>query len=227
MLGKSRLKDRKEAGEFLAARIPSSLLEKESFLILALPRGGVPVAYEIAKKLNLPMDILVVRKIGHPLYAEYGIGATTEGGYHFLDPQVGGLQLSYPEAIGAIIEREKQEVIRRVKKYRNNRPLDLKGKSIILVDDGLATGVTATVAVRYLQDQGVKRIILALPVCALETAQKLREMVDRVICLKEIVHFAAVGDHYEDFQQTTDEEVMEIISKMNKRSSDQDYTQRP
>lgn len=184
----------------------------QNAVVLALPRGGVPVASEISKRLNIPFDILIVRKIGHPFHPEYGIGAITEDGISWMDPEAVGLSRITPEQIQNVLEHEKNEITRRLKIYRQGRPItSLIGKTVILVDDGLATGVTARVAVDYARKNGASKIILAIPICSGHTARRLREEIDDVICLNEPTYFQSVGEFYQDFIQLSDEEVLELL----------------
>ncbi len=205
--------NRQNAGFLLASKI--NLLPKvdlQNAVVLALPRGGVPVASEISKRLNIPFDILIVRKIGHPFHPEYGIGAITEDGISWMDPEAVGLSRITPEQIQNVLEHEKNEITRRLKIYRQGRPItSLIGKTVILVDDGLATGVTARVAVDYARKNGASKIILAIPICSGHTARRLREEIDDVICLNEPTYFQSVGEFYQDFIQLSDEEVLELL----------------
>lgn len=213
--------NRKEAGALLAAqinRLPKKDLENS--IILALPRGGVPVAYEISKKTQIPMDVLIVRKIGHPLYPEYGIGAVTEDGFDWMDPNASGLSEVTFEQINKVITEEKNEVDRRMQVYRNGKSLSsLKGKTVILVDDGLATGATARVATMFVKSKGAKKVILAVAVCSNRTAVRLHSEADEVISLEESRLFFGVGQFYKDFSQLTDDEVIEFLEKARKQSA--------
>lgn len=205
--------DRRQAGRLLAAQL-SFLVEKEKqkTILLALPRGGVPVANEISQALGISFDILIVRKIGHPLQPEYGIGAITEGDFIWMDPDAVGASEVETVELQKVIESEKQEITRRKAIYRKDRPLtSLKGKTVIIVDDGLATGVTARVAAKYAKDKGAEKVILAVPVCSVRTADQLRLEVDEVICLNESPLFFSVEQFYQNFDQVTDEEVMDLL----------------
>lgn len=205
--------NRQNAGLLLASRISQiPKVDLRDAVILAIPRGGVPVASEISKRLGIPFDILIVRKIGHPFHPEYGIGAITEGGISWMDPEAVGLSKITPEQIENVFEREKNEITRRLNLYRKERPrTPLKNKTVILVDDGLATGVTARVAIDYARKNGASKIILAIPICSGHTARRLREEIDDVICLSEPTYFQSVGDFYQDFIQLSDEEVLELL----------------
>ncbi len=205
-------KDRRHAGKSLAEHIKLTDLEKMNTIVLALPRGGVPIAFEVAQALNCPLDVLVVRKIGHPRNSEYGIGAITEDGSYWLDPEASVSHIT-SLVVDSIIANEKKELERRIAKYRDHDLPSLIGKNVVLVDDGLATGVTAKVASRYLRSLGAKKIILAVPVCAADSAKKLRQEVDQFICINEPRYFLGVGEFYAKFDQTTDEEVLELLEQ--------------
>lgn len=204
--------DRRQAGRILAEHIKLTDSEKSNTLILALPRGGVPIAFEIAKVLKCPLDVLVVRKIGHPENAEYGIGAIVENGYYWLDPDASTTNIS-SAVIEYVIDREKKELKRRVAKYRDHELPSLAGKNVILVDDGIATGVTARVAAKFVKSQGAKSVTLAVPVCLVESAKKLRKEIDQVICVNEPAFFLGISHFYNKFDQTSDEEVLDLLAR--------------
>lgn len=210
---KQVFRDRKQAGRLLATHLQKVIkLDRMNSLILALPRGGVPVAVEVANVLNIPMDILVVRKIGHPFQPEYGIGAITEEGYYWTDP--GAIRVSdiQPTQIQQVVEKETLEVARRIKKYRSDKPLpSLNGKTIILVDDGLATGVTARVAAQYVRSKGAQKIILAVPIAPDATVQSHPPEFDDIVCFQQSSTLLAVSQFYIDFAQVTDQEVIDIM----------------
>lgn len=212
---KQIFRDRKHAGRLLAAYLQKVLeFDRKNSLILALPRGGVPVAIEVANVLGLPMDVLIVRKIGHPYQPEYGIGAITEEGYYWTDPGAVSVSDIQPQQIQQTVEKESLEVSRRIKSYRNNRPLpSIIGKTILLIDDGLATGVTARVAAQYLRSKGAHRIILAVPIAPDATAHSQPTEFDDIICFKQSPSLLAVGQFYEDFSQLSDDEVISNLSK--------------
>lgn len=205
-------KDRRHAGKTLAQHIQLTDLEKMNTIVLALPRGGVPIAFEVAQALNCPLDVLVVRKIGHPRNSEYGIGAITEDGSYWLDPEASVSHIT-SLVVDSIIAKEKKELERRIAMYRDHDLPSLLGQNVVLVDDGLATGVTAKVASRYLRSLGAKKIILAVPVCAADSAKKIRQEVDQLICINEPRYFLGVGEFYLRFDQTSDEEVLELLEK--------------
>ncbi len=212
-------KNRKEAGSLLAERLRKIPLENP--IVLALPRGGVPVAYEIAEALKAPLEVFIVRKIGAPFQPELGIGATAEGGGYWLDPKIVHFIETNPSDLEEIVEKEQKEVLHRIQLYRENRPLpSLHGRSVILVDDGLATGITARVAATELKQLGPKEIILAVPVCAPSSAEILREEVDQLVCLAEPPDFYGVGQFYSDFSQLSHEEVVTVLREAREREQE-------
>jgi putative phosphoribosyl transferase len=200
-----RFKNRIEAGRLLAQKLLGYKEEKP--LILALPRGGVPVGFEVAKTLEAPLDTLVVRKIGLPSNPEYGVGAIAPGDVIIINE-------SPLEGLEEVIKREMEEMERRILKYKSGQYGNrTEGKTIIIVDDGLATGVTARAAIESaILIYKPLKIIFACPVCSTDAAIALRDIVD-VICLHEADDFVAVGLWYEDFPQTSDEEVIELLEK--------------
>jgi predicted phosphoribosyltransferase len=206
-------RDRAEAGRLLAARL-EHYEGKPGVMVLALPRGGVPVAYEVAKALRAPMDVFIVRKLGVPGQEELAMGAVATGGVRVLNDQVvKGLGL--PEyVIDAVVRWETEELNRRERLYRGDRPPpDVGGKTVILVDDGLATGSTMLAAVQALRQQGPARIVVAVPVASPDTCELLKKYVDDVVCAATPEPFYAVGLWYLDFSQTTDEEVRQLLSQ--------------
>jgi putative phosphoribosyl transferase len=212
-------KNRSEAGKMLATQLKLEGLDKKDSIILALPRGGVPLGLEIEIKTGIPLHVLIVRKIGHPENEEYGIGALTEGGHFWLEPKI--IEYVSRPALDGIIEKEKAEIERQLIKYRNGGKLpSLVGKNVIIVDDGLATGATARVAAEYVKAQGAKRIILALPVCIERSANILRSLVDEVLCLNEVEGFRSVSQFFNDFSQVTDEEVISALSSSKQKRSE-------
>ena len=210
------LYDRAEAGRELARLLKS--YEKETPIILGMPRGGVVVAYEIASLLHAPLDVIVTRKIGAPNQPEFAIGAIAPGDIVLLNKEViKDIQLSNTE-IQSLIDNETQEMKRRLQLYRSNRPaLDVKNKTVIVVDDGLATGLTALAAIRSLRQWHPKKIILAIGACARDSAKRLQQEVDELICLLTPEPFYAVGQWYRYFDQTTDEEVIRLLT-LNQQS---------
>jgi putative phosphoribosyl transferase len=204
-------KDRRDAGQHLAGKL-THYSDRDDVIVLALPRGGVPVAHEIAQKLNAPLDIFIVRKLGVPIYEELAMGAIASGGVRVLNEEVIRNLRITPEMIEAAAEEEERELKRREVEYRGDRePLDLSGKIVILVDDGLATGASMRAGVRALRQRNPAKIVVAVPVGAPETCQQFEEEVDEVICAKTPSDFGAVGAWYLDFRQTTDEEVCELL----------------
>jgi putative phosphoribosyl transferase len=208
-----RFRNREEAGRMLARRLEH--LRGENPVVLALPRGGVPVAYELAMALGAPLEVLVARKLGVPWHPELGMGAIAEGGATFINPDVVAYADVTNEEVRAVAEEEARELERRVRQYRGNRPLpELKGRTVVLVDDGLATGGTARAAARALRERGPKRLVLAVPVAAAETAEALRRQeVDEVVTVEEPTLLGAVGAWYEDFHQVDDEEVLALLAE--------------
>lgn len=198
--------NRAQAARFLAQRFGE--FRGVNPLVLALPRGGVPIAKEIARSLGTIFDVLVVRKIGAPRQEELGIGAITEGGYHWIDPGAKAYFQADHAEVERIVERERAEVGRRVQAYRGERKLSVRDRTVILADDGLATGVTARVAITYLRSLGARDVILAVPVCAPRTADRLRGDGVKLVCLSEPENFFAVGEYYREFDQVTDAEVI-------------------
>ncbi|MEA2724903.1 MAG: putative phosphoribosyl transferase [Gemmatimonadales bacterium] len=206
-------RDRAEAGRLLAARL-GKYAGKPDVIVLALPRGGVPVAYEVAKALQAPMDVFIVRKLGVPGQEELAMGAVASGGARVLNEQVVN-GLGIPDyVIDAVVKWETEEIKRREQLYRGNRPPPaVRGKTVILVDDGLATGSTMLAAVRALREQGPARIVMAVPVASPDTCELLKAYVDEVVCAVTPEPFYAVGLWYSDFSQTSDEEVRELLAR--------------
>ena len=206
-------RDRRDAGRRLAASL-AGYAHAPDVLVLALPRGGVPVAYEVARALNAPLDAFLVRKLGVPGHEELAMGAIATGGVRVLnDDVIDHLRLP-PSAIEATAAREAQELERRERAYRDDRPPpDVRGKTAILVDDGLATGSTMRAAVAALRQQGPARIVVAVPVAAPPTCDLLRASVDQVVVAMAPESFVAVGLWYEDFSPTTDAEVRELLAR--------------
>ena len=203
--------NRADAGRQLAAEL-ADLKGRKDALILALPRGGVPVAHELAVALSLPMDIFIVRKLGVPGYEELAMGAIALGDVRVLNEDVIEVMGIPESALDAVTALEKAELLRRNLLYRDDRPApDVKGKTVIVVDDGLATGATMQAAVSALRREGAKTIIVAVPVGAEETCRKLRHEADHVACLRTPEPFYGVGAWYADFAQTEDEEVLTLL----------------
>ena len=206
-----RFRNRAEAGRALATLLRHRAGDPR-VLVLGLPRGGVPVAREIASALGAPLDVFIVRKLGVPGHEELALGAIASGGTIVLnDDVVRGLRLS-DDVIRAVAAEEARELERRERAYRGDRaPLDPTGRIVIIVDDGLATGATMRAAVRALRDRGAARLIVAVPVAAPQTCADFQTEVDEIVCAMTPEPFDAVGLWYEDFSQTTDAEVQEIL----------------
>jgi putative phosphoribosyl transferase len=205
-------KDRKEAGQILASRLSKYADQKP--IVLGLPRGGVPVAFEVATALHAPLDVFVVRKLGVPGQEELAMGAIASGGVRVLNqPVIESLQIS-DEAIEAEVLKEQQELERREKLYRGERPeLNVRERTVILVDDGIATGSTIKAAIGALKKQKAGRIVAAVPVAPASTIDELRAEVDEVVCVSTPEMFYAISIWYDEFPQTTDEQVRELLKK--------------
>jgi putative phosphoribosyl transferase len=207
----SRFADRRDAGRRLAERLLP--LAAESPVVVALPRGGVPVAAEIAARLEAPLEILAVRKLGAPHNPEYGIGAVAEDGTRVIDPESVAVLRIPRERIEAISASECAELRRRVALYRGDRPpLELVGRTAILVDDGVATGVTDTAALRAARRRGPRRLVLAVPVCSPDALSRLGAEADEVVCLQTPPMLHGISQWYRDFAQVSDEEVLSALA---------------
>ena len=205
-------RDREDAGRRLAERLLG--YRDEDPVVLALPRGGVPVGYEISRSLGAPLDIFVARKLGAPGQPEFGIGAVAQGGVRVLNEHAVEVLEIPEEYIERTAKEETAEIERRLKLLRGDRPgPKVGGRTAILVDDGLATGVTARAAVEALRRRSPERLVLAVPVCAAQTAETLRSEVDELICLEAPADLMAIGLWYEDFYQVPDEEVVELLER--------------
>lgn len=205
-------RNRQQAGERLAAALVERGSVGERPLVLALPRGGVPVAAPVARRLRAPLDVLVVRKLGLPGHSELAMGAVAAGGVRVLNREIVASFGVDPSVIEQVTERELEELERREKLYRGDRPpLPLEGREVVLVDDGLATGATMRVAIQALRQRKVERVVVAVPVAAPEVCRAIDGEADRAICLETPDNFAAVGRWYQDFPQTTDEEVQRLL----------------
>lgn len=208
-----RFKNRFEAGRFLAEQL-LVYANRPDTLVLALPRGGVPVGYEVAKALGAPLDVFQVRKLGLPGHEEFAMGAIATGGVRVRNPEVVEYLRIPDEVIEEVTARERQELERRERLYRDGRqPLSPRGREVIVVDDGLATGSTMRAAVLALRQQQPASIVVAVPVAAKQTCQELRTEADEVFCGVTPDPFYAVGLWYEDFAQTTDDEVRELLAR--------------
>lgn len=206
-------RDRIEAGKRLAERL-ADYAYRPDVLVLALPRGGVPVAFEVAHALRAPLDIFLVRKLGVPGHEEFAMGAIATGGVRVLNEDVVNYLRIPGEVIDAVAADELRELERRERAYRGERLApDVKGKTVILVDDGLATGSTMRAAAAALRQQQPARIVVAVPVSAPQTCDEYRMGVDEIVCAVTPEPFYAVGQWYSDFSQTTDEEVRELLAR--------------
>jgi len=208
-----RFRNRTDAGRQLAEKL-AAYANRPDVLVLALPRGGVPVAFEVARAFGAPLDVFLVRKLGVPGYEELAMGAVATGGVRVLNDEiVRGFGISEHE-IDAVVARELRELSRRDRLYRGDRPpSDVAGRTVILVDDGLATGATMRAAVQALRQQQPGRIVAAVPTASPDTCQVLKAEADDVICAMTPEPFFAVGHWYEDFTQTTDDEVRELLAR--------------
>lgn len=206
-------RDRFEAGQFLAEKL-EYYRDRSDVVILALPRGGVPVAFEVAKALHAPLDIFLVRKLGLPGHKELAMGAIASGGVRVLNHDVID-QLRIPDwMIQQVAEEELTELNRREREYRGERaPLEVRDRTVVIIDDGLATGSTMRAAARALYAQDPKRIVVAVPVAAPSTCEEFRDEVDETVCAITPERFYAVGMWYEDFGQTSDEEVKALLKE--------------
>ena len=217
----SKFEDRRDAGRQLA-KVLKDYRRVAGLLVFGLPRGGVVVAYEVAEALNVPLEVFIVRKLGVPWQKELAMGALAEGGASVINQDVVAACGVTEEIISQVIEEEKNEIARRAKIYRGRSPLPvIRGREIILIDDGLATGATVLAAVKALKRKNPLGIILAVPVGGRETCQEVRQEVDEVICLLSPESFNAVGNWYEHFDQVTDEEVVDLLARsQSKRQPD-------
>lgn len=206
-----RFQDRADAGIYLAEQL-QKYANKPDTIVLGLPRGGVVVAYEVARGLGLPLDVFLVRKLGVPGYEELAMGAIASGGVQVINQDVlRSIRISDSQ-IQEIAAKETEELKRRERVYRHNRgPLTVRGLTVILVDDGLATGATMRAAVAALKKLGPRKIVIAVPVASREACDEFRKSVDEIACGITPAQFHAVGAWYEDFSQTTDKEVIQLL----------------
>ena len=206
-------RDRRDAGRQLAARLSARAADPD-LLVLALPRGGVPVGFEVARALGAPLDVFLVRKLGLPGQEELAMGAIASGGVRVLNDDVVGALGVPASVIDEVARKEEKELRRREQSYRGSRPVpDLRGRAVILVDDGLATGSTMRAAVRAVKQMGPAKVVVAVPVAAASTRDDLAEEVDEIVCATPPEPFLAVGRWYEDFSQTSDDEVRELLQR--------------
>lgn len=206
--------DRTDAGRQLAARLIERYGDRPDMQVLGLPRGGVPVAFEVAQALHAPLDVLVVRKLGLPQHKEYAMGAIASGGVIVLDRDVIQALGVSQDDVDSVVDREQSELSRRELSYRDDRPFPaLKGRRVILVDDGLATGSTMRAAIKAVKKENPHKLVVAVPVAAPDTCESLRAYVDELICLATPTPFRAVGLWYDCFEQTTDAQVLDLLAK--------------
>ena len=204
--------DRTDAGRQLAEKL-LSYAGRDDVIVLALPRGGVPVAFEVAQRVRVPLDVCVVRKLGVPGHEELAMGAIASGGVRVLNEDVLYVLPDAQSIVEMVTAIEREELKRRERDYRGDRPApEVRGRTVILVDDGLATGATMRAAAAALRQQGAAKIIVAVPVGAPITCHEIRSVADEVVCLQTPGSFMGVGQYYEDFSQTTDEEVRELLA---------------
>ena len=211
-----RFKDRSDAGKALAKQL-SGYAGREDVIVLALPRGGVPVAFEVARAIKAPLDVFLVRKLGVPGHEELAMGAIASGGVRVLNEDVVQYSNITKDAIEKVTAREQRELDRRERMYRGERVQpDLHGRTIILVDDGLATGATMRAAVKAVQACSPARVVVAVPTASPDTCKEFEKEADEVVCALTPQPFMAVGAWYEDFSQTTDEEVRALLDEAAK-----------
>jgi predicted phosphoribosyltransferase len=205
--------NRAEAGQLLAEKLVQ-YADRNDVIVLGLPRGGVPVACEVARRLRAPLDVFIVRKLGVPGFEELAAGAIASGGVRVLNEDVVRALPHAEQIIELVAERETAELERREQKYRDGRPApELRDRVVILVDDGLATGATMRAAVQALRQRGAAKIIVAVPVGPADTCRELGRLADESICLQTPEFFQAVGQFYEDFSQTSDDEVSDLLAR--------------
>jgi putative phosphoribosyl transferase len=205
--------NRAEAGRLLAEKL-EKYADRNEVIVLGLPRGGVPVAYEVAKSLRAPLDVFIVRKLGVPGFEELAAGAIASGGVRVLNEDVLRALPNADEIVESVTAKETAELERREKSYRDNRPApELRDRVVILVDDGLATGATMRAAVKALRQRGVAKIVVAVPVGPPDTCREFEDEADETICASAPEFFQAVGQYYEDFSQTSDDEVRDLLAR--------------
>jgi putative phosphoribosyl transferase len=202
--------DRKEAGARLARRL--SPLREEGVVVLGLPRGGVPVAFEVARALQAPLDVIVVHKLVVPFHPELGMGAIGEGDVRIINDEVMWKTQLSPGDLAEVEQRERAELELRAQHFRRDRRrADVSGRTVVVIDDGAATGSTAHTACRVAREQGATRVILAVPVASPHALDRLREVVDELVCLETPERFQAIGQWYERFTQPSDAEVVDLL----------------
>jgi putative phosphoribosyl transferase len=204
-------RDRQDAGRQLSARLEH--LRDAKPIVVGLPRGGVPVAAEVANALDAPLDVIVVRKLGVPYQPELGFGAIGEGGVEVLNEEVLRAAGLGDDDIARVEAKEREEVARRARRFRGDRPpVPLAGRTVIVVDDGLATGGTARAALEVAREHGASRVVLAVPVAPVGTVRAMQDVADEVVCLETPSAFFAIGQWYDDFTQTSDDEVVDLLA---------------
>jgi predicted phosphoribosyltransferase len=212
-------RDRRHAGKVLA-RALASYDHRDDVVVLGLPRGGVPVAFEVAKALGAPLDIFVVRKLGVPGYPELAMGAIASGGIKVLNRELVETLGIPDDRVNAVIEAETRELLRREREYRGNRqPVDVKDRTVILVDDGLATGASMQAAVAALRRRQPRQIVVGVPIAAPSTCEEVGRLADDIVCAATPEPFYSVGLWYEDFSQVSDQEVREVLEQAAQRNS--------
>lgn len=212
LLSEKIFRDRRDAGQQLAVRLRE--YRDQAPIVLGLPRGGVPVAYEVARELDAPLDVCVVRKIGAPMEPELGIGAVAEGNTVWVNREAKAIVGVSDRELSQLVEAQQKEVEARVQRFRKgDPPLEVKDKVVLIVDDGIATGGTARAAIETLRARGARRVVLAVPVGAADSVDELAEVADDVVCPHSETAFFAVGQWYDDFTATTDDEVGELLER--------------
>jgi putative phosphoribosyl transferase len=212
----STFENRREAGRELAQHL-KAYANRNDVSVLALPRGGVPVAFEVARALGAPLDVLVVRKLGVPVQPELAMGAIASGDAFFLDERIVEYAGVGKDELGQVIARERVELARREKLYRGDAPpLDVRGRVAIVVDDGMATGATMKAAAMSLRQAHPAKIVAALPVAPLDSEARVEDVVDEFVCVMRPRNYFGVGQFYVDFDQTSDEEVRELLDAARK-----------
>jgi putative phosphoribosyl transferase len=207
--------DRREAGQALAKEL-SDYADREDVVVLGLPRGGVPVAFEVSEALDVPLDVFVVRKLGLPRNPELAMGAIASGDVRVMNDEVLRRSSVSDEEIEGVVEEERDKLEEREKIYRGARPrIDLEGKTVLLVDDGLATGATMRAAVNALREHDPAKVVVAVPTAPPETCSEFEDRVDEILCLETPRSFMGVGGSYRDFSQTTNEEVRDLLERAN------------
>src|SRR5436190_1063418 len=216
--------NRTEAGRLLAEKL-EKYANRNDVIVFGLPRGGVPVAYEVAKRLHVPLDVFIVRKLGVPGFEELAAGAIASGSVRVLNEDVMRAIPYGDAAIEAVTAKETAELQRREQIYREGHPApELRDKIVMLVDDGLATGATMRAAVKALRQRGIAKIVVAVPVGPPDTCREIEQEADEIVCLSTPPFFQAVGQYYEDFSQTSDEDVRELLSQAAQGMSERNQT---